>query len=187
MKSGRILIMPVLASVCASLIAIGAYLAFPVPGSPVPIVLQNLFVMLTALIMPMPWSLAAVLIYLGMGALGLPVFQGGTGGLARFAGPTGGFLTAYIPATAVMGLVALRGPRRLWKYALAAVLGIIIVYAIGLPWLRAVIGGGWMKAISAGFLPFIGWDALKAIVAVPIAYSLRPWLEEKLAERDVDA
>jgi biotin transport system substrate-specific component len=183
MRSGKILVMPVLAALFAALISVGAYLAFPVPGSPVPVVLQNMFIMLSALLLGPGWGLAAVILYLGLGAIGLPVFSGGHGGLAWIMGPTGGFLLGYLPAVLAMGLIACVGKPKFWRYILAAAAGILIVYALGVPWLKMRIHGSWAKAIALGFLPYIGWDVLKAVIVIPLAFRLGPWLKEKIQDR----
>jgi biotin transport system substrate-specific component len=88
--------MTVYASLMAALIAAGAYMALPI--GPVPIVLQNLFVFLSGLLLGPRWGVASIGVYLMAGALGLPVFAGGVGGIGRFAGPTGGYLLGYLPA-----------------------------------------------------------------------------------------
>jgi biotin transport system substrate-specific component len=180
----RLAAMPVLATVFASLISAAAFLPIPVPGSPVPIILQNLFLMIAALALGPLWGSAAAAIYLGLGLLGLPVFSGGTGGIARIMGPTGGFILGYLPSAAAMGLIAGKNPKKLWRFILAAACGVLIVYAAGIPWLKLSIKGSWAKAIALGFLPYIGWDVLKAAIAVPISLGLRPWLEEKLLDRE---
>ena len=96
----------VYASLFAALIACGAYLAIPIPISPVPIVLQNLFVLLAGLLLGGRWGLASVGIYLLAGAVGLPVFTGGKGGVAHFFGPTGGYLVGFAASVFVAGLIA---------------------------------------------------------------------------------
>ncbi|MBW1753156.1 MAG: biotin transporter BioY [Deltaproteobacteria bacterium] len=90
MDSSAQLRMMVYASLLAALTAAGAYLAIPI--GPVPIVLQNLFILLTGLLLGSRWGLASVGVYLLAGALGLPVFAGGLGGIGRLVGPTGGYL-----------------------------------------------------------------------------------------------
>lgn len=173
---------PVLVCLFAALISVGAYIAVPLPGTPVPIVLQNLFIMLAAMILGPRWGSAAVALYLCLGALGLPVFSGGAGGLAVFLGPTGGYLAGYLPGVVVMGLVSRLGRRALWKYAAAAVLGMAIVYALGLLRLRAVLDSGWPRALAAGLVPFLPGDAIKIALAAPLASRLSAWLDEYLEE-----
>ncbi|WP_373501420.1 biotin transporter BioY [Desulfococcus sp.] len=162
----------VYASLFAALIAAGAFLAIPI--GPVPIVLQNLFVLLTGLLLGPRWGLASVGIYLLAGAIGLPVFAGGTGGIGRILGPTGGYLVAYLPAVWVVGIVSARTKGRVMGDIAAMALGALIVYGMGVPHLKAVTGMPWSKAVAAGMLPFLIGDALKIAAAVPIARTLRP-------------
>ena len=86
--------MTIYAALFAALTAVGAYMALPI--GPVPVVMQNLFVFLAGLILGGRWGLASVGIYLLAGAVGMPVFAGGTGGVGRFFGPTGGYLIGWI-------------------------------------------------------------------------------------------
>ena len=104
MKPSSELHMTVYASLFAALTAAGAYIALPI--GPVPIVMQNLFVMLAGLILGSRWGFAAIAVYLLAGAVGLPVFAGGVGGFSRFLGPTGGYLLGYLPAVFCIGLIS---------------------------------------------------------------------------------
>jgi biotin transport system substrate-specific component len=156
----------------AALTAVGAFVAIPV--GPVPVVLQNFFVMLTGLCLGPRRGLAAVGLYLLAGALGLPVFAGGTGGPGRFAGPTGGYLVGYLPAVAIIGIVSQAGRGRIWTDALAMVAGMAIVYGLGLCWLQTLTGMPFSKALAVGLLPFLPADAIKIAAALPVARSLRP-------------
>ncbi|MFW5807519.1 MAG: biotin transporter BioY, partial [Spirochaetota bacterium] len=102
----------VLAALCTVLIIIGAYIAIPV--GIVPIVLQNMFVLIAGLLLGPAWGTVSVVVYLFLGALGLPVFAGGKGGFVHILGPTGGYLLSYVPAVFACGLVASR--ERLGRY-----------------------------------------------------------------------
>ncbi|MGB8719949.1 MAG: biotin transporter BioY, partial [Desulfobacterales bacterium] len=156
----------------AALMAAGAYIAIPV--GPVPIVLQNLFIMLAGLLLGPRWGTASVGVYLLAGAFGLPVFSGGSGGLARFAGPTGGYLIGFLPAVYLIGLISRRNRRRALWDVLAMVLGTVLIYALGVSWLIVWTHMSLQKALAAGVLPFLIGDALKIAAAVPIARALRP-------------
>ncbi|RZW12719.1 MAG: biotin transporter BioY, partial [Desulfobulbaceae bacterium] len=101
--STRQLKLMVYASLMATLTAVGAYIAIPI--GPVPIVLQNLFVMLAGLLLGGRWGLTSVGVYLLAGAVGLPVFAGGTGGIGKFIGPTGGYLLGFAAAAYVIGKI----------------------------------------------------------------------------------
>lgn len=165
----------VYASLMAALTAAGAYIAIPI--GPVPIVLQNLFVMLAGLLLGGRWGLISVGIYLLSGAVGLPVFAGGTGGIGKFVGPTGGYLLGFAAAAYLIGLISDFGRGRTAVDALAMVAGTAVIYAFGVPWLKVVTGMSLSKAISVGMLPFLIGDALKIAAAIPIARTLRPLID----------
>ena len=161
----------VLASLFAALTAVGAFIAIPI--GPVPIVLQNLFVMLMGLMLGPRWGLAGVAAYLLAGALGLPVFAGGTGGIGRFVGPTGGYLVGYLPSVLVIGLLSRRG-RPPWLFdALAVLAGTLVLYLFGVSWLKIVTGMTWSKTLMVGMVPFLPGDIAKMAAAVMMAGALR--------------
>lgn len=164
--------MTVYASLLAALIAAGAYLALPI--GPVPIVLQNLFVFLSGLLLGPRWGVASIGVYLMAGALGLPVFAGGVGGIGRFAGPTGGYLLGYLPAVYVIGWISKKSKGRAAVDVLAMVCGSIIIYACGVSWLKILSGLTLAKTLAVGMYPFILGDGVKIAAAVPIAKALRP-------------
>ena len=102
---------------------------------------------------------------------------GGTGGIGRFLGPTGGYLIGYLPAVFIIGWVAGKTGQRPLGDILAMVCGTIVLYFCGLVWLKVLTGFAWPKAIAVGMLPFLLGDALKIAVAVPIARVLRPIID----------
>ena len=161
----------VLASLFAALTAVGALIALPI--GPVPIVLQNFFVMLMALLLGPRWALAGMGAYLLAGALGLPVFAGGTSGLARFAGPTGGYLVGYLPCVLLIGWISERGRGHRLVDALAMVCGTAALYACGVAWLKLLTGMAWGKAVAVGVILFLPGDIAKIITAVLVINSLR--------------
>jgi biotin transport system substrate-specific component len=162
----------VFASLFAALMAAGAYLAIPI--GPVPIVLQNMFVFMAGLLLGSRWGLASVAVYLLAGIVGLPVFAGGTGGIGRIFGPTGGFLLGYLPVVFLVGRMAERLPRRMiWDVA-AMITGAMVLYACGVSWLAGVSGLSLGKALALGMAPFLPGDALKIAAAVIIVRTVRP-------------
>src|SRR4030067_426903 len=100
----------VLSSLMAALMAVGAYIHVPI--GPVPIVLTNLFVLLSGLLLGSRWGLASAAIYLLVGAIGMPVFYGGKGGLAHILGPTGGYLFGFLLCACVAGFYSERFSHR---------------------------------------------------------------------------
>jgi biotin transport system substrate-specific component len=171
----------VYASLMAALIAVGAYLQIPLPVGPVPLVLQNLFVLLAGLLLGSRWGLASVGIYLLVGAIGLPVFVGGKGGLAHFLGPTGGYLLGFAACALVTGFLTENSQSSTVRDVLAVLLGSLMIYFLGVPWLKLVTGMSWEKAVMVGMLPFLPGDAIKAAAAVLLARSLRPMVRHQLA------
>ncbi len=172
MDSAASLRMTVYASLMAALTAAGAYLAIPI--GPVPIVLQNLFVFLSGLLLGPGWGAASVGIYLLAGALGLPVFAGGVGGIGHFAGPTGGYLFGYLPAVCVIGFISNVSKKNVVKDLLAMICGSFVIYACGLLWLNILTGMTMGKTLAVGMFPFLPGDALKIAAALPIAKAVRP-------------
>jgi biotin transport system substrate-specific component len=164
--------MTVFASLLAALMAAGAYLAIPI--GPVPIVLQNMFVLLAGLLLGSRWGLASVAVYLLTGACGLPVFAGGLGGIGRIVGPTGGYLIGYLPAVFITGYISEKAGKRLSYDVLAMICGTIVLYACGVIWLKILTGMTWSKTMMVGMYPFLIGDALKIAAAAVIAGALRP-------------
>lgn len=169
--------MMVYASLLAALTAAGAYIAIPI--GPVPIVLQNFFVFLSGLLLGARWGLASVAVYLTAGALGLPVFAGGAGGIGRMLGPTGGYLIGYLPAVFLIGMIAEKTRNRAWFDVIAMVVGDIMLYACGVTWLKILTGMSFGKALAVGLYPFIPGDILKFAAAVPVAKALRRIMSPK--------
>lgn len=160
----------------ALLLAAASQIAVPVPGTPVPVTLQPLIVVLAGLVLGPAAAAASMALYLMAGAAGLPVFAPvGPPGIARLLGPTGGYLLAYPAAAFVAGLLGSR-PRggdamKFGRRAVAAVLGILVLYAGGVAQL-SVLTGDLRGAVTLGITPFIAFDALKAIVAAMLAGTL---------------
>ena len=172
MNSSLQLRMTVYASLLAALTAAGAYLSIPI--GPVPIVLQNMFVLLSGLLLGSRWGLASVGVYILAGACGLPVFAGGLGGISRIAGPTGGYLLGYLPAVYAIGLISEKTKKNIVFDVIAMIGGCIIIYVCGVTWLKVLTGMTWSKTLMVGMYPFVIGDVLKIAAAAAIAKGLRP-------------
>lgn len=155
-----------------ALISVGAYIAIPV--GPVPIVLQNMFVLLAGLILPPAWAAGCVAVYLLMGFAGLPVFAGGTSGIGKVFGPTGGYLLSYLPAAFIVSLISGRAVKGVIRDSAAIIAGMAVIYGVGVPWLKYVLALSWAKTLAAGCYPFLPGAVLKMVAAVVIARKLRP-------------
>jgi biotin transport system substrate-specific component len=164
----------VLASLMAALTAVGAYIHVPI--GPVPIVLSTLFVLLSGLLLGSRWGFVSMALYLLVGAIGIPVFAGGKGGLAHFFGPTGGYLLGYVLASWITGFISERLRGLLIFEILAVLTGSLMIYGLGVPWLKLVTQMSWPKTFMLGMVPFLIGDAVKASVAILLARSVRPIL-----------
>lgn len=145
----------------AAFIALSARIQ--VPMWPVPMTMQTLAVLMVAMAFGARIGLATVTLYLLQGAVGLPVFAAG-GGLAYFAGPTAGYLWAFLVVAAVVGWLAERGFTRSVAGAfVTAIIGSAIIYVIGAGWLAIMVSAD--TAIASGVLPFILGDLVKSALA----------------------
>jgi biotin transport system substrate-specific component len=167
----------VLASLMAALTAVGAYIHVPI--GPVPIVLSTLFVILSGLLLGSRWGVTSMGLYLLVGAIGIPVFAGGKGGLAHFFGPTGGYLFGYVLASWVTGFISEKSRGLLILDILAVLVGSLVIYGLGVPWLKMITQMSWTKTLIVGMVPFLIGDAIKAAVAVVLARSVRPVLKRQ--------
>ncbi len=168
--------MTVYASLLAALTAAGAYISIPI--GPVPIVLQNFFILLTGLLLGSRWGAASVFIYLMAGACGLPVFAGAKGGIGHFAGFSGGYLIGYLPAVFIIGFISERKKPGVLFDIIAMTAGSIIVYACGVAWLVLLFGRELTAALAIGVFPFLIGDCLKIAAALPVVKALRPMIKK---------
>ena len=168
----------------AILIALTANYSVPVPGSPVPVTGQTLSVLLVGGALGFRRGLLALALYLLLG-LWLPVYAEHRHGIEVIAsvqsgrlvlGATGGYLIGFVVAGALVGRLAELGWDRHLGGALAAmVLGNVVIYLIGLPWLAATLGVSAGKAIELGLTPFLLGDAVKLALAAA-AFPFAWWL-----------
>jgi biotin transport system substrate-specific component len=167
--------MAIHSAVFASLIILGTFIRIPL--GPVPIVLANFFVILSGLFLGPVGGTVSVMLYLFLGALGLPVFSAG-GGFAVFLGPTGGYLLGYPAGAFLAGLVSRINPTKFTVLLLAAGLGMVSVYLLGVPWLMWRVSSASGESVSLtrglliGLVPFIPGDLLKIAAAASVARSL---------------
>jgi len=140
-----------------------------IPTQPVPFTGQTFGVLLVGGALGFRRGLAALLLYLAIGAIGVPVYSEGRAGIAVIQGATGGYLIGFVVAAAVVGRLAELGWDRRIGGALAMMaIATAIIYAIGVPWLKVVLGLSWPDAVAGGMTKFLIWDAAKLAVAAGI-------------------
>ena len=156
----------------ALLVSAAAQVAVPVPFSPVPMTLQPLAVLVVGGLLGAAGGLAALVTYLALGSMGLPVFAGGSAGAWHLIGPTGGYLLAFPVAATVVGGLTSRSAGAL-RVLLACALGMVVIHVGGVAQL-ALLGGDPALAIRIGFIPFLTGDLLKVGLAAAVILGLRP-------------
>lgn len=146
-----------------------ARISIPVQGSPVPITGQTFGVLLVGGALGFRRGLLAVTLYVLLGVVGLPFFAEGKGGLVVIWGATGGYLIGFVVAGAVVGRLTELGWDRHIGGALGAMLiGSVLIYLVGLPWLMVVTGSSLTETIDKGLRPYLVGDALKLALAAVI-------------------
>lgn len=153
-------------------VAFCARIYIPIPGTPVPLTVQNFAVLLVGLALGSRRGFVALALYLIEGAAGLPVFSPvGAAGIAHFFGPTGGYLLAYPFVAALTGYIFERGTPSFLRAAWAAIAGELLLFACGISWLY-VLTHSLAKAISFGLSWFIFAEIMKVMIA---AGAVRSW------------
>ncbi|AGB40253.1 hypothetical protein Halha_0241 [Halobacteroides halobius DSM 5150] len=167
----------VYAAIFAALISVLSYISIPIPFSPVPVTGQSLAVMLAGAILTTRQAGLSMGIFLLLGAIGIPVFSQGRGGIGVFMGPSGGYLIGYLVGAIVISLI-IQDKKSYLHIGLANIIGgILVVHLLGIIWLNIITDMGLQKSLMAGSLPFIPGDLLKAtlatIISVPIIKRLK--------------
>jgi biotin transport system substrate-specific component len=154
--------------------ALAAQVRIPLPFTPVPLTGQTFGVLLSGAVLGWRRGLGSQVLYLAVGASGLPVFAGG-GGVAYLLGPTAGYLWSFPVAAGALGWLVERGAsRRAWKMALAMFASSLLILVTGTVWLGSVTGLGLHRQWWAGFYPFLAGDLLKiALVGLALPRVLR--------------
>ncbi len=158
----------------AILAVLGIPGAIPVFGGAVPITAQTLGVMLAGAILGAWRGAAAVAVFEVLVLVGLPLLSGGRGGIAVFAGPSVGYLIGWIIGAFVIGLIAHPGSRKpsWWRTALGCLVGgIVVVYALGIPF-QSLITGLPLAQTALSSAVFVPGDIVKVIVATVVTLAL---------------
>ena len=136
-----------------------------VPIGPVPISLTNFAIYLSLYLLDWKKGTLSLLIYLLLGLAGLPVFSGFAGGIAKLAGPTGGYIIGFIPMAIICGFAFEKFSNRGMQIAGLAI-GTIVAYIFGTAWLAIEAHLTFYQALLAGVIPYIPGDLVKIILVV---------------------
>lgn len=156
------------------MVAAGAFIYIPLPFTPVPITLQTFFVLLCAAFLKPKDSVIALGAYLLLGVTGVPIFSGALGGLARFLGPTGGYIAGFIfsvfPVSFLLRQGWEQGNASFFRIVTAFFCGITTIYFFGGIWLAFTMHFSLKEVLSLGIIPFIAGDVVKLVFAALLYY-----------------
>ena len=156
----------------AVFVGLAAQVAIPLPFTPVPLTLQTFAVLLAGAALGSLRGVFSMTLYAVAGVAGIPWFAEGSSG---FAMPSFGYILGFIVAAGIVGRVAEHGATRtVWRTAGLMVIGNLVIYAIGVTWLKFAIDVPWLTALELGALPFVVGDLVKIALAaglLPLAWT----------------
>jgi len=170
--------MLITAALFASIIGILAQISIPLPFSPVPITGQTLAIGLAATILGRKYGTISVLIYLAIGAIGVPVYAEFSAGFSALIGPTGGYLIGFIPTVLIIAYYIEKTSFTVLQVFIANTIGMLVTLLFGTIWLKISLDLGWKAALTGGFYPFIILGLVKAYLASTIGVIVRKRLEK---------
>lgn len=147
-------------------------LSIPLPFSPVPISLTNFAIFLAIFVLGMKNGTISFIIYLLLGAVGVPVFSSFRGGLQVLAGPTGGYLIGFIFLALIMGFALDHFDRKLVPTIIGMIIGMVVCYAFGTVWLAKLLSLSFKEGLMMGVIPYLAGDAAKIIIAAIVGPKL---------------
>lgn len=157
--------------VAVALIAVCSWISIP---TTIPFTLQTFAVMLTVLLLGGMRGTIAIIVYILLGAVGVPVFSGFTGGIAKLMGPTGGFIVGFLGTALVMWAFEKFLGKKLWVHITAIVLGLAVCYAFGTLWFMKIYTADdgskatLAMALSACVIPYLIPEVIKIVLALTL-------------------
>ena len=173
----------------AALLFVSAYITIPLGFTPASLTLQTMIVNLIAILLTPMESFITLLVYILIGAVGVPIFSGGQGGLGKLFGPTGGYIfLAAAPAMSFTKKYFIAAAEKVVKNTSAAriaactvnaiLVGMVIVYLIGTVYMKFTLNRGWLDVLLMAVIPFIPLDIAKCILASVIGVPLKKALDK---------
>jgi biotin transport system substrate-specific component len=147
-------------------------LSIPLPFSPVPISLTNFAIFLAIFVLGMENGTISFIIYLLLGAVGVPVFSSFRGGLQVLAGATGGYLIGFIFLALIMGFALDHFDRKLVPTIIGMIIGMAICYIFGTAWLAKLLSLSFKEGLMMGVIPYLAGDVAKIIIAAIVGPKL---------------
>jgi biotin transport system substrate-specific component len=171
----------VFTAVFAALIAVSNFFKIPIPGLAVPIVLKNMFVVLSGTILGGVYGGIAALILIGAGLIGIPVFVI-PGGIGVFSTPLGGYIIGYFAGSLCAGLICglPKVSEKRFKtvpfirLCIGSFLGFALILACGSLYMSLLKSMTLKAAFLAGTTPYLIADSIKFVLSIPLAFEIRP-------------
>lgn len=164
----------VFTAICAAIICVLAPISVPIGA--IPVSLGTFAIYFTAAVLGGKRGTAAVIVYILIGMVGLPVFTAMRGGVAVLFGATGGYIIGYIPLALLTGVFSDLKSKHHWTMPVGMVLGTVALYAFGTAWYMIMSGSTLAAALLACVVPFLVFDTVKMIVSTLLAIPLRAQL-----------
>ena len=146
---------------------------FSIAIGPIPLSFATLAIYLAAGTLGWKYGTASVIIYVMLGAFGLPVFSGFGAGFSKIAGPTGGFIVGYLPLALATGISANHIGKNRWLLIPGMAIGTLLLYTCGVAWFMLQTRASLAAALMACVVPFLIGDTIKIIIAFIVAPQLR--------------
>ena len=168
-------------SLAAALMAVCAWISFPVMA--LPVTMQTFGVFCAVGLLGGKRGTLSVLVYILLGAIGLPVFTGFSGGIGQLLGVTGGYITGFLFLSLTMWLFSALFPHNKGVFVFSMLLGLLLCYLFGTAWYvflyqQAGQSVGWIVALQACVFPFILPDLLKMLLALSLIRTIKKHLPE---------
>lgn len=181
MKRRNFIVTLTLSALFCTLICIGSFIRIPMPNL-MPITLQTFFVLLTGLVLPIKASALATVTYMALGLIGLPIFSGG-GGLGYVLMPNFGFIIGFVISSVIISIIIEKLKKRtFWQYFAISLLGVLIIYIIGILYFAFITNvynkdnNSAIWFIQTVFLPFLPKEIICLSLASIAAYKIRPFI-----------
>lgn len=165
----------ILAAMFAAILGVLSQISVPLPFSPVPITGQTFGVFLTGGILGAAWGTTAMIVYLLLGLIGVPVFAQANAGLAAIAGPTGGYLLGFLAGVFTLGkfIDGTDESCSYYRYVIGMLLALIITYLIGTLQLSYILHLDFHQGLVLGVIPYIPLDIVKLLAAAWLSKAVR--------------
>lgn len=142
----------------------------------VPISFTSLSIFMSVYALGRKRGTISYLIYLLIGTVGVPVFSGFSGGVAKLTGPTGGYLISFIFMAFISGLFIDKFFSKIYMHLIGMLLGTVVTYVVGTTWLAFELNTTFIEAVSIGVIPFLFGDTIKIVMTLLIGPLLRKHL-----------